>query len=102
MIRLVLLSALSVSLALPVAAQSKKARFCDELGEASQKIAELRVAGSSETDAQLAMIEHFGEDKTAHLQMVPYLSAFVYGLSGEQLKDDVGSAFAEQCKAFEG
>ncbi|MEP5154016.1 hypothetical protein [Planktotalea sp.] len=102
MIRLVVLCVLSASVAMPVAAQSKKDRFCNDLGAASQKIAELRIDGSSETDAQLAMIEYFGEDQVTHLQMVPYLSSFVYGLSDADLKDDVGAAFADQCKAFKG
>lgn len=102
MIRLVLLTVMSASVAMPLAAQSKKARFCNDLGAASQKIAELRIAGRSETDAQLAMIAYFDKDQVTHLQMVPYLSSFVYGLSDEDLKDDVETAFADQCKAFKG
>ena len=102
MIRFVLPIALSVSFALPLAAQSKKDQFCDELAYASQQIADLRISGSSEADAQSAIAGQYEENQVNHLQMIPYLSSFVYGLNKTQLKGDVETSFADQCKAFDG
>ncbi|WP_085308229.1 hypothetical protein [Planktotalea arctica] len=102
MIRFALFAALSAGVAMPVAAQSKKDRFCEELAYASQQLADLRIGGSDETEAMLSVAGQYEEGQVNHLQMMPYLSSFVYGLSDEQLKGDVEGAFAEQCKGFKG
>lgn len=102
MIRFAFLTALAGTLALPAAAQSKKDKFCEELASASQQMADLRLAGSSESDAQTAIAAQYDADQVNHTQMVPYLSSFVYGLDKEQLKGDVEASFSEQCKAFKG
>ncbi|MGB7317745.1 MAG: hypothetical protein WBC85_07245 [Planktotalea sp.] len=102
MIRLTFIAILAASFAMPAAAQSKKDKFCDELASTSQQIADLRIKGSDETDAMLAVAEQYDDSQTNHLQMIPYLSSFVYGLSDDDLKGDVQTSFAEQCKAFKG
>ncbi len=99
MIRLVLFTLMSALLALPVAAKSKKDTICEEFGAASRIIAEMRKKGSSEKDAQLKFVERNGSSPLLALQLVPTVSAYVYGLSKDELAGDVETPFVEQCKA---
>ena len=100
--RLVTLAVISTCIALPAAAKSKKDKFCEELAYASQQMADLRIDGSSEEEARLMVAAQYEDDQVTHLQMMPYLSAFVYGLNKEQLSEDVEAAFSEQCQGYKG
>jgi hypothetical protein len=100
--RLVTLAVISTCIALPAAAKSKKDKFCEELAYASQQMADLRIDGSSEEEVRLMVAAQYEDDQVTHLQMMPYLSAFVYGLNKEQLSEDVEAAFSEQCKGYKG
>lgn len=100
--RLVNLTVIATFTALPAAAKSKKDKFCEELAYASQQMADLRIDGSSEEEARLMVAAQYDDDQVTHLQMMPYLSAFVYGLTKEQLSADVETAFSEQCKGYTG
>lgn len=99
MIRLALFTALCVSIAMPVAAQSNMDKTCEEFGAASQQIAELRLSGKSEVEAQLAFVENNAASPLLGMQLVPVVSSYVYGLTDEQLAGDVETPFVEQCKA---
>ncbi len=96
------IAALGALVALPAAAKSKKDKFCEELASASQQMADLRIGGSKEKEAQLIVAEQYNEDQITHLQMIPYLSSFVYGLDTNDLEGDVEASFSEQCKGFKG
>ena len=100
--RCVAVAVLCVSVACPAFAKSKKDKFCEELAYASQQMADLRIDGSDEKEAQLIVAGQYEDDQINHLQMIPYLSSFVYGLDDENLAGDVEASFSEQCKGFEG
>ena len=100
--RLFTLATVTVLAASPVAAKSKQDKFCEELAYASQQMADLRIDGSTEEEARLSVAAQYEDDQVTHLQMMPYLSAFVYGLNDAQLSEDVEAAFSEQCKGYKG
>ena len=93
---------LCVFVSMPAAAKSKKDKFCEELAYDSQQMADLRIGGSDEKEAQLIVAGQYDDDQLNHLQMIPYLSSFVYGLDKEKLQGDVEASFSEQCKGFNG
>ena len=85
--------------AVPAVAGSAKDKRCEAFGAMSQELAEFRKDGLAETDAILKMAELHEGKPTETLQLIPYLSSFVYGLPEAQLSEDVGGAMAAQCKA---
>ena len=62
---------LCVFVAMPAAAKSKKDRFCEELASASQQMADLRIGGSDEKEAQLIVAGQYDDDQLNHLQIDP-------------------------------
>jgi len=71
-------------------------------GDASTEIAASRIAGSSEQDAMLEFAKNNADSPLLALQLVPFVSNFVYGLSEQQLAGDVATPFVEQCKTYKG
>lgn len=99
MIRYAICFAALLGGALPATAQSGKAANCELFGEITQAIAEMRKKGVKETDAILAAGETYKTLSADKLQVIPYLSSFVYSLKADDLSGDVGGAMSEQCKA---
>ena len=100
--RFVVAAALGTLVAMPVAAKSDKDKLCEEFGAASTQIAEMRRAGDSEMDAQLAFVKDNGDSPLLALQLVPFVSNYVYTLTEEQLAGDVETPLVEQCKEYNG
>lgn len=100
--RFVALAALGGLLAMPAFAQAIPEEMCVVFGEASTEFAASRKDGSSEQEAMLAFAENNKESPLLALQVVPFISNFVYGLDEKQLDGDVEAAFVEQCKAYKG
>jgi hypothetical protein len=100
--RLTVIATCSVLVAMPLFANSKQTEICEAFGDASAQIAVLRADGYSEMDAQLAFAKDNAKSPLLALQLVPYVSTYVYGLTKEQLVEDVKTPFVEQCNAANG
>ncbi|MGH1577587.1 hypothetical protein [Planktotalea sp.] len=100
--RFLVCAVLATAVALPVSAKSKKDRICEAFGAASHKIAQLRLSGKSESEAQLAYASENADSDMLKMQLVPAISSYVYGLTDEQLAGDVETPAVDQCKAYQG
>lgn len=99
MIRSLLAAGLVAANASVALADTKKDKLCAQFGVMSGELASLRKEGKSEKDAMLALAETYKDEPAEILQLIPYLSSFVYGLPKAQLDEDVAGAMTEQCKA---
>ena len=61
--RFAVLALFGMVVADPALAKSKQDKFCEELAYASQQIADLRLGGSSETDAQMMIAGQYDENQ---------------------------------------
>ena len=100
--RFVAIAALGALFAAPVAAKVNKEALCNDFGTASSVIAQMRRDGTSETDAQIAFVKDYEDSILLQMQLVPWVSSYVYGLNEEQLSGDVETPFVEQCLAHLG
>jgi hypothetical protein len=89
-------------LAAPAFSQSAQDKLCDDFAYVSQQLADLRLGGSDEAEAQKIVAGQYEQDQQVYLQMIPVLSVQVYGWTDAQLKGDVEGDFAKQCKAYKG
>ncbi|WP_293451834.1 hypothetical protein [Planktotalea sp.] len=99
---LTVLATCGALIAMPAFANAKLDEICEAFGDASVQIALLRADGVSEMDAQLAFAKDNEKSPLLAMQLVPYVSSYIYGLTKEQLLEDVKTPFVEQCNAANG